>query len=217
MAEKCDWLSVTRTISGAVLMLEPAGHADMCGAVLTEAVSPGSHAGVIFMHSLAMAPCAGHGIIAAATIALERGSLCRAGTALAHRLDTAAGTVHARATLATPAACRACRFSACPLSSCKVASSSPGPAACSAPTSRTAARSTRLSTAKRLACRSTRPTCRSCAGRAWRFARPGGRGARRASRGRRDWAGSPARSSPGRLVTSARGLRNVTVFADGRG
>ena len=32
-------------------LLEPRGHADMYGALLTEPVSPDSHAGILFMHN----------------------------------------------------------------------------------------------------------------------------------------------------------------------
>ena len=50
MADKRDWLTRRADHLRRALMLEPRGHADMCGAVLTEPVSPGSHAGILFMH-----------------------------------------------------------------------------------------------------------------------------------------------------------------------
>jgi proline racemase len=84
------------------LMLEPRGHADMYGALLTEPVSPGSHAGVLFMHNEGYSTMCGHGIIAVTTIAIERRLIAGAnvgsdapGAALI--LDTPAGTIHARA------------------------------------------------------------------------------------------------------------------------
>ena len=40
------------------IMLEPRGHADMYGALLTEPVTPGAHAGVLFMSTRAGARCA---------------------------------------------------------------------------------------------------------------------------------------------------------------
>ncbi|HEY0876521.1 MAG TPA: proline racemase family protein [Vicinamibacterales bacterium] len=55
------------------LMLEPRGHADMYGALLTPPEHPGSHAGVLFMHNEGFSTMCGHGIIAVATIAIERG------------------------------------------------------------------------------------------------------------------------------------------------
>ncbi len=76
-------------------MLEPRGHADMCGAVLTEPVLPGSHAGVLFMDADGFGRMCGSGIIAVATIALERRLLTLApGTAVVV-FDTPAGTVRA--------------------------------------------------------------------------------------------------------------------------
>ena len=55
------------------LMLEPRGHADMYGALLTPAEHPGSHAGVLFMHNEGYSTMCGHGVIAVTTIAIERG------------------------------------------------------------------------------------------------------------------------------------------------
>jgi proline racemase len=55
------------------LMLEPRGHADMYGALLTPPEHPGSHAGVLFMHNEGYSTMCGHGIIAVTKIALERG------------------------------------------------------------------------------------------------------------------------------------------------
>ena len=78
-------------------MREPRGHADMCGALLTEPAAPGSHAGVIFMNAFGYPALSGHGIIALATIALERGLLMPGGDGLSIVFDTVAGTVRARA------------------------------------------------------------------------------------------------------------------------
>jgi proline racemase len=49
MVEKRAWLTRHADHLRRALLLEPRGHADMCAAILTEAVSPGSHAGVVFM------------------------------------------------------------------------------------------------------------------------------------------------------------------------
>src|SRR3977135_2248307 len=73
MAEKREWAMRHSDALRRVLMLEPRGHADMYGAVLTEPTSPGSHAGVLFMHNDGFSTMCGHGIIAVTTIALERG------------------------------------------------------------------------------------------------------------------------------------------------
>jgi proline racemase len=54
------------------LMLEPRGHADMYGALLTAPEREGSHAGVLFMHNEGFSTMCGHGVIAVATIAIEQ-------------------------------------------------------------------------------------------------------------------------------------------------
>jgi trans-L-3-hydroxyproline dehydratase len=77
--------------------LEPRGHVDMSAALLTEPVSPGAHAGVLFMRANGFTPLSGHAVIAIATIALERGLIVADGGTLT--FDTIAGTVHADARL----------------------------------------------------------------------------------------------------------------------
>jgi trans-L-3-hydroxyproline dehydratase len=78
------------------LMLEPRGHADMYGALLTAPERPGSDAGVLFMHNEGFSTMCGHGVIAVATIGIERGLF----TGPDVTLDAPAGPVHARASLA---------------------------------------------------------------------------------------------------------------------
>src|SRR5215471_19050879 len=97
MLEKREW--VRRNADGLrrALMLEPRGHADMYGAVLTEPVAPGSHAGVLFMHNEGYSTMCGHGIIAVTTIALERGLIAPGGDGRAVVYDSPAGTIRARA------------------------------------------------------------------------------------------------------------------------
>src|SRR5262245_41475218 len=75
MLEKREWVKRHADHLRRALMLEPRGHADMYGAVLTEPVAPGSHAGVLFMHNEGYSTMCGHGVIAVTTIALERGLL----------------------------------------------------------------------------------------------------------------------------------------------
>lgn len=96
------------------LILEPRGHTDMYGALLTEPVSRDAHAGILFMHNEGWSTMCGHGIIAATTIAIERaliwpGGGATEGNGASHaakpssvelRYDTPAGLVHARAHLA---------------------------------------------------------------------------------------------------------------------
>jgi proline racemase len=101
MLDKREWVTERHDHLRRALMLEPRGHADMYGAILTEAVSPGSHAGVLFMHNAGYSTMCGHGIIAVTTIALERGLLMSGGDGRTIVYDTPAGTVRAVATLAS--------------------------------------------------------------------------------------------------------------------
>ena len=77
------------------LMLEPRGHADMYGALLTEAVTPDAHAGILFMHNEGWSTMCGHGIIAVTTVAVDRGLITSGSDEI--RYDTPAGRVVARA------------------------------------------------------------------------------------------------------------------------
>lgn len=94
--KRCDHLR-------RALMLEPRGHADMYGALLTEPVAAGSHAGLLFMHNEGWSTMCGHGIIAVTTLALERNLIWSHGAdtppTVELKFDTPAGAVTARATL----------------------------------------------------------------------------------------------------------------------
>ena len=98
MLAKREWVRTHADHLRRALILEPRGHADMYGAILTEPVAPGSHAGVLFMHNEGYSTMCGHGIIAVTTMALERGLLTLEGTTVVY--DAPAGTIHARARLA---------------------------------------------------------------------------------------------------------------------
>jgi len=78
------------------VMLEPRGHIDMSGAVLTVPDGPGADAGVLFMHASDYGALCGHGIIATVTIALERGLITLPPDRRHIVLDTAAGRITAR-------------------------------------------------------------------------------------------------------------------------
>src|SRR5262245_47933633 len=97
MLEKREWVRKHADHLRRALMLEPRGHTDMYGAILTEPVSPGSHAGVLFMHNEGYSTMCGHGIIAVTTMALERGLLMPGGDGASVVYDAPAGTVRARA------------------------------------------------------------------------------------------------------------------------
>ncbi|HZR23636.1 MAG TPA: proline racemase family protein [Vicinamibacterales bacterium] len=99
MLDKREWVKHHADHLRRALMLEPRGHADMYGAILTEPVSPGSHAGVLFMHNEGYSTMCGHGIIAVTTIALERGLLMPGGDGCSIVYDAPAGAIRARATM----------------------------------------------------------------------------------------------------------------------
>jgi trans-L-3-hydroxyproline dehydratase len=97
MLDKREWVRTHADHIRRALMLEPRGHADMYGAILTEPVSPGSHAGVLFMHNEGYSSMCGHGIVAVTTIALERGLLVPGGDGATIVYDSPAGTIRATA------------------------------------------------------------------------------------------------------------------------
>jgi trans-L-3-hydroxyproline dehydratase len=99
MLDKREWVTGRQDHLRCALMLEPRGHADMYGAILPEAVLPGSHAGLLFMHNAGYSTMCGHGVIAVTTIALERGLLMPGGDGRTIVYDTPAGTIRASATL----------------------------------------------------------------------------------------------------------------------
>src|SRR5205085_5215114 len=96
MLEKREWASRHADDLRRLLVLEPRGHADMCGAVLTEPASPGAHAGVLFFDNDGYRTMSGHGIIAVTRIAVERG-LVISGDGDTIVFDTPAGLVRATA------------------------------------------------------------------------------------------------------------------------
>jgi trans-L-3-hydroxyproline dehydratase len=98
MLDKRAWAQKHLDHLRRALMLEPRGHADMYGALLTEPVTPGAHAGVLFMHNEGWSTMCGHGVVAVTTIAIER-DLIWSGGGAGFVLDAPAGPVEARATV----------------------------------------------------------------------------------------------------------------------
>jgi proline racemase len=99
MADKREWASRHADDLRRALILEPRGHADMCGAVLTEPASPGAHAGVLFFHNGGYSSMSGHSVIAVTTIVLEHSLVMPGGDGTTVVFDTPAGTVRAVATV----------------------------------------------------------------------------------------------------------------------
>lgn len=79
------------------LMLEPRGHHDMFGALLTEAVHPDADFGVIFMDSGKYLNMCGHGTIGVVTALIETGLVPALEPYTEVTLDTPAGIVRAKA------------------------------------------------------------------------------------------------------------------------
>jgi proline racemase len=117
MLDKRAWAMKRLDHLRKAIILEPRGHADMYGALLTEPVTRDAHAGILFMHNEGWSTMCGHGIIAVTTIAIERSLIWLAApersaggaggkpengstpTSAEIRYDTPAGLVHARAHL----------------------------------------------------------------------------------------------------------------------
>jgi trans-L-3-hydroxyproline dehydratase len=99
MLEKREWVRRRHDHLRRALMLEPRGHADMYGAILTEPEAADSDAGVLFMHNEGYSTMCGHGIIAVVTIALERGLLVSSRAPVVI-LDSPAGRIRAVADVA---------------------------------------------------------------------------------------------------------------------
>ena len=100
--QKREWLRRHADHLRRALVLEPRGHAGMIAALLTESASPEAHAGLVFMDASGYPAMSGHGVMAAATLAIERGLFfSREDTDSEARLvfDTPAGTVHAHVRL----------------------------------------------------------------------------------------------------------------------
>ena len=95
MAQKRDSLRRRADEIRRAILLEPRGHAHLRGAVFTEPVTPESQAGLLFLDADGYPPLSGHAIVAALTVALERGLIHSVGEVIA--LDTVAGTIRARA------------------------------------------------------------------------------------------------------------------------
>ena len=101
MLEKRAWLKAHADRLRRAIMLEPRGHADMYGALLTEPVSAESDAGVLFMHNEGYSTMCGHGVVAVTTLVFERDLISpkRAGELV---LDSPAGSIRAKPRIAAP-------------------------------------------------------------------------------------------------------------------
>lgn len=71
-AERARWLARHADPLRRLVMHEPRGHRAMVGAMLVDP-GPGADAGLVFMDGDGWIPLCGHGVIAAMTVAVERG------------------------------------------------------------------------------------------------------------------------------------------------
>jgi proline racemase len=80
-----------------LLLLEPRGHKDLFGAVLTPPCSPTADVGALFMDNQGYEPMCGHAVIGIVTTLLETGTFEMVEPETLITLDTPAGPVHAYA------------------------------------------------------------------------------------------------------------------------
>lgn len=80
------------------LMLEPRGHADMYGAIITEPTKSDGDIGVLFIHNEGYSTMCGHGIIALTKVVLDEEIIKKEGEVCEIKYDTPAGRVVATAT-----------------------------------------------------------------------------------------------------------------------
>ena len=79
-----------------ILLHEPRGHRDMCGALFTPPVSRGAHFGLLFFDVSGYLDMCGHSTIGAATAVLEQGMFAKEKPNTHLSIDTPAGVVNAR-------------------------------------------------------------------------------------------------------------------------
>jgi 4-hydroxyproline epimerase len=90
MEDRAKWLVRRHEGLCSALTLEPRGHDGIVLAVLCEPVTSGADAGVLFRHGAGFVPLCGHGLMGAATIAIERRLIVPRDPGRLN-LDTAAG------------------------------------------------------------------------------------------------------------------------------
>lgn len=97
MVEKLAYIEENFPKIPKYLLLEPRGHKDMFGAVLTEPCSSEADIGVIFMDNQGYEPMCGHAVIGTATTVLETGMFLLQEPQTLVTLDTPSGLVRAYA------------------------------------------------------------------------------------------------------------------------
>ncbi|EGO63414.1 proline racemase family protein, partial [Acetonema longum] len=100
MPEKKEYFQKHYDYLRKAVMLEPRGHNDMFGAVLTVPTIPEADFGVLFMHGGGFHNMCGHGTIATTTIAVETGMVAVKEPETIIRLEAPAGLVTAKVKVA---------------------------------------------------------------------------------------------------------------------
>ena len=96
MAEKLAYAEQHLAWVPGALLLEPRGHKDLYGAILTEPCSAEADIGVVFMNNQGFEPMCGHGLIGVAASVLETGLIAFNDPETSLIVDTAVGLVKAR-------------------------------------------------------------------------------------------------------------------------
>lgn len=96
MAEKKEYLEKNLDEIRTSVMLEPRGHSDMFGSIITTPVNDDSDFGIIFMDGGGYLNMCGHGSIGAITVAIETGMVEVREPYTVVKMDTPAGVVTAK-------------------------------------------------------------------------------------------------------------------------
>jgi len=96
MAEKLVFAEEQLSWVPGFLLLEPRGHKDMFGAILTPPCSPEADTGVVFMDNQGYEPMCGHAVIGAATTVIQTGVVAAEEPETVVVLDTPSGLVRAQ-------------------------------------------------------------------------------------------------------------------------
>ncbi len=97
MAEKLAFAEEHLSWAPGLLLLEPRGHKDLFGAILTPPCSPTADVGALFMDNQGYEPMCGHAVIGIVTTVLETGMFEMVEPETLITLDTPAGPVCAQA------------------------------------------------------------------------------------------------------------------------
>ncbi len=97
MAEKKEYLVNNLDHLRTAIMLEPRGHNDMFGSIITQPCNPEADFGIIFMDGGGYLNMCGHGTIGAITVALETGMIDMVEPVTHVKMESPAGMIEADA------------------------------------------------------------------------------------------------------------------------